>query len=126
MTEPLITPPTPRIERLRQRHNAERRFQFYGQFAIASAISFLAVLLLSIGWKAISAFAHYELTLEIDRPDFAERTWYLSGPPGMVNAYKKLLQQNGLIINGSDFPIEHINPLYGFYAAVARQVACAR
>ena len=74
MTEPLITPPSPRIQRLRQRHNAERRFQFYGQFAIACAISFLAVLLLSIGWKAISAFAHFELTLEIDRPDFAERT----------------------------------------------------
>lgn len=24
-------------------------------------------------------------------PDYLERTWYISGPPGMVNAYKKLL-----------------------------------
>jgi ferredoxin-NADP reductase len=24
-------------------------------------------------------------------PDFAERTWYISGPPGMVNAYEALL-----------------------------------
>jgi len=26
-------------------------------------------------------------------PDFAERYWYLSGPPGMVNAYSKLLSK---------------------------------
>jgi predicted amidohydrolase YtcJ len=36
-------------------------------------------------------------------------------------AYKSLLQQNGMVIGGSDFPVEHINPLYGFYAAVARK-----
>ncbi len=36
-------------------------------------------------------------------------------------AYRKLLDQNGLIVNGSDFPVESINPLYGFYAAVARK-----
>lgn len=36
-------------------------------------------------------------------------------------AYKKLLQQNGLIALGTDFPIESINPLYTFYAAVARK-----
>ncbi|MGB0430552.1 MAG: amidohydrolase [Bacteroidia bacterium] len=35
-------------------------------------------------------------------------------------AYQDLLATNGWIINGSDFPVEHINPLYGFYAAVAR------
>lgn len=35
--------------------------------------------------------------------------------------YQNLLQQNGWLPNGSDFPIEHINPLYGFYAGVARQ-----
>ena len=35
-------------------------------------------------------------------------------------AYKKLLEQNGWLAAGSDFPVEHINPLYGFYAAVAR------
>ncbi len=29
-------------------------------------------------------------------PDFAERTWYISGPPGMVNAYETLLQESGV------------------------------
>lgn len=36
-------------------------------------------------------------------------------------AYQKLLQQNGWVINGTDFPIEDINPIYTFYAAVARK-----
>ena len=36
-------------------------------------------------------------------------------------AYSKLLAQNGWLCNGSDFPVEDINPLYGFYAAVARK-----
>ncbi len=36
-------------------------------------------------------------------------------------AYKMLLQQNGILISGSDFPVEPVNPLYGIYAAVARK-----
>lgn len=36
-------------------------------------------------------------------------------------AYKQLLEQNGMIAGGSDFPVEDINPLFGFYAAVARK-----
>jgi predicted amidohydrolase YtcJ len=36
-------------------------------------------------------------------------------------AYKELLQQNGVLPTGSDFPVEGINPLLGFYAAVSRQ-----
>ncbi|AHM58560.1 TIM-barrel fold metal-dependent hydrolase [Flammeovirgaceae bacterium 311] len=36
-------------------------------------------------------------------------------------AYQDLLKQAGLLALGSDFPIEDINPLFGFYAAVARQ-----
>jgi hypothetical protein len=36
-------------------------------------------------------------------------------------AYQKLLKQNGWLINGTDFPIEDINPIYTFYAAVARK-----
>ena len=36
-------------------------------------------------------------------------------------AYKTLLQQNGWIAAGSDFPVEDINPLFGFYAAVVRK-----
>ncbi len=36
-------------------------------------------------------------------------------------AYKELLRQSGRIATGSDFPVEDINPLFGFYAAVARK-----
>jgi len=36
-------------------------------------------------------------------------------------AYKKLLNQNGWIPAGTDFPIESINPILTFYAAVARK-----
>jgi predicted amidohydrolase YtcJ len=36
-------------------------------------------------------------------------------------AFKDLLEQNGWIPNGSDFPVEQINPLFGFYAAVVRK-----
>lgn len=36
-------------------------------------------------------------------------------------AYKDLLRQNGWIADGSDFPVESINPLFGFYAAVTRK-----
>ncbi len=35
-------------------------------------------------------------------------------------AYRQLMEQNGWIPNGSDFPVERINPLFGFYAAFAR------
>ena len=36
-------------------------------------------------------------------------------------AYKQLLKENGWIPLGTDFPVENINPLYTFYAAVARK-----
>jgi predicted amidohydrolase YtcJ len=36
-------------------------------------------------------------------------------------AYKKLLDQNGWLPNGTDFPVEKISPLLTFYAAVSRQ-----
>ncbi|MCB0396055.1 MAG: amidohydrolase [Flavobacteriales bacterium] len=36
-------------------------------------------------------------------------------------AYKRLLDTCGLIANGSDFPVEDINPLLGFYAGVSRK-----
>ena len=35
-------------------------------------------------------------------------------------AYKSLLETNSWIPLGSDFPVEDINPLFGFYAAVSR------
>ncbi len=36
-------------------------------------------------------------------------------------AYRQLLEQNDWIPNGSDFPVEHINPLFGFFALTARK-----
>ena len=36
-------------------------------------------------------------------------------------AYQQLLIQNGMIALGTDFPIENINPIHTFYAAVARK-----
>ena len=36
-------------------------------------------------------------------------------------AYQRLLQQNGWVVNGTDFPIEDISPIYTFYAAEARK-----
>jgi predicted amidohydrolase YtcJ len=36
-------------------------------------------------------------------------------------AYKTLLEQNGWLVNGTDFPIEHISPILTFYAAVTRK-----
>ncbi len=45
------------------------------------------------------------------------------GPVRITHAYtyRSLLEQNGWMPNGSDFPVESINPVYGFYAAVARK-----
>lgn len=36
-------------------------------------------------------------------------------------AYKKMLDKAGVIALGTDFPIEEVNPMYTFYAAVARK-----
>ncbi len=45
------------------------------------------------------------------------------GADRMKGAYaqQKLLRQNGWLINGTDFPIESINPIKTFYAAVVRK-----
>ncbi len=36
-------------------------------------------------------------------------------------AYQSLLKQNGILVYGSDFPVEFPNPMFGFYAAVSRK-----
>ena len=36
-------------------------------------------------------------------------------------AYKELLKQNGIVALGTDFPVEGINPMNTFYAAIARK-----
>ena len=47
------------------------------------------------------------------------------GPERLKTAYafEELRKQYGQVALGSDFPVEDINPLYGFHAAVARQDA---
>jgi predicted amidohydrolase YtcJ len=40
---------------------------------------------------------------------------------GDAYAYRRLKEENGWIPNGSDFPVENINPLYGFYALTVRK-----
>ena len=36
-------------------------------------------------------------------------------------AYKKLLEMNGIVALGTDFPVEQVNPMLTFYAAVSRK-----
>lgn len=45
------------------------------------------------------------------------------GPKRIKTAYanKQLLEQNGWLPLGTDFPVENINPIYTFYAAVVRK-----
>ncbi|PKA83636.1 hypothetical protein ATE92_1796 [Ulvibacter sp. MAR_2010_11] len=45
------------------------------------------------------------------------------GPDRIKGAYsfKTLLQKSGMVALGTDFPVEKVNPMYTFYAAVARK-----
>ncbi len=51
--------------RLAKRHRAERRFQFYGLAAIALAVGFLALLLISIIGQSVTAFSAHRITLPV-------------------------------------------------------------
>ena len=78
--------------------------------------------------KDIGKFAKYSIIPSV-QPTHATSDMYWAenrlGPERIKTAYtfKDLLEQNGLIALGSDFPVEEINPLYGFHSAVARQDA---
>lgn len=50
---------------LAKRYAAEKRFRFYGIFAIAASISFLAILLISIVSKGLPAFSQTYMKLDI-------------------------------------------------------------
>ncbi len=60
----------------------------------------------------------------------SDMTWAVDrlGPARLANAYalKRLLRQNGMIALGTDFPVEAIDPLQTFYAAVVRKNAEGR
>jgi predicted amidohydrolase YtcJ len=55
----------------------------------------------------------------------SDMSWAIKrlGPQRIKSAYanKELLEQNGWIALGTDFPVENINPIYTFYAAVERK-----
>lgn len=74
----------------------------------------------------MSKFGQYSVLPSV-QPTHATSDMYWAeerlGPERIRNAYayKELMKQNGMLIAGSDFPVEHIDPLYGFYAAVARR-----
>jgi predicted amidohydrolase YtcJ len=74
----------------------------------------------------VKLFAKYNIIPSV-QPTHATSDMYWAeeriGPERLKQAYalKTLMKQNGFIPNGSDFPVEDINPLLGFYAAVVRQ-----
>ncbi|GGF19918.1 amidohydrolase [Echinicola rosea] len=78
--------------------------------------------------KDVEKFAAYNIIPSV-QPTHATSDMYWAedrlGHERIKHAYiyKDLMEQNGLIALGSDFPVENINPLYGFHAAVARQDA---
>jgi predicted amidohydrolase YtcJ len=76
----------------------------------------------------IGKFAKYSVIPSV-QPTHATSDMYWAedrlGPERIKTAYtfQDLLEQNGLIALGSDFPVEFINPLFGFHSAVARKDA---
>ena len=65
MNETGIKRPDLSQQRIRRRYAAERRFRFYGQFAVGLAIAMLGVLLFSVCSKGYSAFYRTEIALDI-------------------------------------------------------------
>jgi len=75
-----------------------------------------------------STFAKYSIIPSV-QPTHATSDMYWAeerlGHERVKNAYayQKLLQQNGWLPLGTDCPVEYLEPLYTFYAAVSRQDA---
>ncbi len=72
-----------------------------------------------------SYFGKYGIIPSIQTSHYlSDKGWAIErlGPARMKSAYawQELLKQNGWLANGSDFPVESINPVRGFYAAVSR------
>ncbi|GAA4495383.1 amidohydrolase [Hymenobacter ginsengisoli] len=76
----------------------------------------------------IPKFGQYHIVPSV-QPTHATSDMYWAGerlgPQRLQTAYayQDLLKQYGQVALGSDFPVEDINPLYGYHAAVARQDA---
>ena len=52
--------------RLRRRYSAERRFRLLGLGAVGLSVLFLAILLVTMAWRALGGFTHYEAAVPID------------------------------------------------------------
>ena len=76
----------------------------------------------------MNKFGQYNIIPSV-QPTHATSDMYWAGDrlgkERIAHAYpfKQLLDQNDYIPLGSDFPVEDINPIFGFHAAVARQDA---
>ncbi|MEI7803655.1 MAG: amidohydrolase family protein, partial [Bacteroidota bacterium] len=74
----------------------------------------------------MNLFAKYSIIPSI-QPCFTTSDMYWAkdrvGEHRMVGAYswKSLLLQTNIVACGSDFPVEDINPLFGFFAAITRE-----
>ncbi|MGB1206963.1 MAG: amidohydrolase [Chitinophagales bacterium] len=71
-------------------------------------------------------FEKYRITPSIQATHATSDMYWVEkrlGKKRLQDAYcfQDLWQKNGFVAAGSDFPVEKINPLLGFYAAVARQ-----
>ena len=55
-------------KRVSSRYRAERRFRFFGFFAIGISVAFLAFLLITMAWKGLGGFTATEAKLVIDFP----------------------------------------------------------
>ena len=67
-------------------------------FASAESVGVRTVHVLSDpdeGWEGETGFIDSAM-LKRQVPDYAERKAYISGPPGMVGAYRRLLKENGV------------------------------
>ncbi|WP_394993875.1 amidohydrolase [Emticicia sp.] len=78
--------------------------------------------------KDVAKFGKYSIIPSIQATHATSDMYWADERLGDVRvktayAFQDLLKQNGVIANGSDFPVEFVNPLYGFHSAVARQDA---
>lgn len=72
-------------------------------------------------------FKYYQNTIPSIQPTHATSDMYWAedrlGPERIKGAYafKRLLEENGKVVLGTDFPVEKVNPMLTFYAAVSRK-----
>lgn len=81
-----------------------------------------------VDYQDIPKFGKYSIIPSIQATHATSDMYWAGERLGNVRvktayAFQDLLKQNGFVANGSDFPVEYVNPLFGFHSAVARQDA---